>query len=283
MKKKRILWAIIFWGLFFGITFTSPENVKAANAARVKLKTGKTYTSYDVTGDKKKDKILLKVTKDSRYNYVNGLTVYINGKNAYKFTNNYYYPESSDFQIITLKNGKVYLYLYAIADNYDGPVCGLFQYKSGKLKQVVDFQTLFKGYGSHAYGKVLKVSGNTIYTEAYLMSWSIGPCYVRYNYTCKSGTLKRTSNTTNFYKVYSNGKNTRTFYANRNLTVYTSTAGTKKAYTIPKKAKITIDKCYTNGKTMMIRVKYKGKYGWLKPTKSYKEQYRQFSNTTLAG
>lgn len=126
MKKKRIIFSILLLFIIVGATFAlKPRTVQAANPTVVTLRTNKTYTSYDITGDKKKDKILVKIKKNSRYDYYDSLYVNINGKTLYQFTDEFFYAgeyENVDIKIYTLKNGVPFLYLAAYADNGDGPL-----------------------------------------------------------------------------------------------------------------------------------------------------------------
>lgn len=284
MKKQKgfkLVLLVLFW--ISGIILWHPQNVSAANPQMVKLKTNKTYKSYDITGDKKKDTIKINIPpKKSKYDDYASLSVIINGKVAYSFKNQWFTGACA--RLYTLKNGKPFLYLYASGANGDGPVCAVFQYKNNKLSKIINFQTLFKGYGYHLYGDVMSISGNTITTEYRLSTYVLGYCTVRYKYSYKDGTLKRTSSTANFHETYSRGKKTRTFYANKNLTAYTSTKATKKAFTIKRGAAVQVDKCYCLSGKMLVRVKYKGKYGWLKAAKGYSgESNKQFSNVIYAG
>lgn len=133
-------------------------------------------------------------------------------------------------------------------------------------------------------GDVISISGNTITTRYYVMSYVLGSCYIKYNYKYKDGTLKRTSNTTNFEKIYSYGRPTKTFYANKTLTAYTTVGASKKAFTVKKGAAVMVDKCHCNGTKMLVRIRYKGKYGWIKAMRGYQgENNKQFSNVTYAG
>ena len=284
MKKCKHFFAVFALLFFSLLCFADPEIVQAENPQIVKLKTNKTYTSYDITGDKKKDTIRINIYKHREYDYYDALSVVINGKTAYSFKNQFFYGDEVKIKLYTLKNGKPFLYLYAPANNYDGPVCGVFQYKNGKLKEIINFQTFFGEYGAHQTGDVIAIKGNTITTRYYVMSFVLGPCYVRYSYTYKNGTLVRTSNITNFEKLYSYGRLTKTFYANKNLTAYTSVSAGKKAFTVKRGGAVLVDKCYCNGKSMLVRVKYKGKYGWIKAAKGYPgESNKQFSNVMYAG
>lgn len=281
-KEFKLVLLVLFW--ISGIILWYPQDVSAANPQSVELKPNKTYTAYDITGDKKKDTIKIKITKDSYSDGNSALSVIINGKVAYSFKNQFFY--GTCIRLYTLKNGKPFLYLYASDSNGDGPVCAVFQYKNRKLSKIINFNSLFKGYGTHLYGNVISISGNTITTEYYISSYVLGYCTVRYKYSYKDGTLKRTSSTANFSETYSYGKKTKTFYANKNLTAYTSTRATKKAFTVKRREAVQVDKCYCSGGKMLVRIKYKGKYGWLKAIKGKtwpKEIDKQFSNVAYAG
>lgn len=287
-KRKKILKISLFFIIALGFFVTSPLKASAANPQKAILKTNRTYTAYDITGDRKKDSLRINIYKNSKYDYYDSLNVKINGKTAYSFKNKYFYAntpyEGIQIRYFTLKNGTPFLYLYAQAENGDGPVCGVFQYKNGKLYQIINFQTLFQGYGAHLNGNVISVNGNSITTEFYIMSYVLGPCQVRFNYAYKNGTLKRTSPTANFTKIYSYGKPTKTFYANKTLTAYSTPAATKKAFSVKRGAAVVVDKCYMSSGRMLVRIKYNGKYGWIKAVKGYPgESNKQFSNATYAG
>lgn len=284
-KKMYLIFALLMFSILFVVY---PKTVEAANPRIVKLKTGTTYRSYDITGDKRNDTITVRTYNNSTYGYCESLKVFINGKTAYSFSNDFFYDGEYggvEIRLYTLKNGKPFLYLYAQADNYDGPVCSVFQYKEGKLKKVIDFQTFFGEYGAHQYGDVVSVKDNTMTVKYYVMSFVVGPCYIKYNYTYENGTLKRTSNVGNFDKFYySYGKEKKIFYANKSQTAYTSPNEKSRAFTVKKGDAVYIDKCYCNGKKMLVRVRYKGKIGWIRAAEEYPgEKNKQFSNVTYAG
>ncbi|MCI8327719.1 MAG: hypothetical protein HFI37_08100 [Lachnospiraceae bacterium] len=115
------------------------KTANAAKAAKVKLKEGKTYKNYDITGDKKKDTIRIQGTKDQYGDYYEKISVIVNGKTAISWNHPSAYHINAT--LCTLKNGKPFLYLYFPGDNGDG-VNGIFQYKKGKLKQIINNDTL---------------------------------------------------------------------------------------------------------------------------------------------
>jgi hypothetical protein len=213
------------------------------------------------------------------------MSIIVNNKTVYSFKKESFETNAVSAKLYTLTNGKSFLDLHIAGWGRDCLVSGIFQYKNGKLSQVVNFKTLFNKYGTYNDGTVISVKGNTITTEYSLMSWALGYCSLNYTYAYKNGTLQRTSAVSNIYTLYSSKKNTTTYYANRTLVTYSAVNTTKKAFSIPKGAAVTVDKCFMGGGNMYIRVKYKGKYGWLKAgTSPYTTNCKkQFSNVVYAG
>ena len=123
------------------IIFSRP--VKAA-ADGVILKANRTYTAYDVTDDGTKDKIRIRAANQTDDETYTSLTVSVNGKTAYRLKNTRFYNVIAN--IYTLKNGQPFLYLYAPADNGDGPVCALLKYTNGKFRKALDFTEIMAGY-----------------------------------------------------------------------------------------------------------------------------------------
>lgn len=144
------------------------------------LQKGKVCKKVDLTGNKKKDKV--------SYTYKNKkLTVYVNGKKSLAFSK----VKSINYvSVFKLKNGKAFL--AASFENKKGRLDGgVYQYKSGKLKRVINFATLAKSQkGAKAtFGGLASIDKNSVsvYCEA-----EKGKSYyqISQNYTYKSKTLK---------------------------------------------------------------------------------------------
>lgn len=283
MNRIRLRTLLIAALLVLGVFMVSPVKVSAKNPKEVTLKPGKTYKKYDITGDKKKDKIVIKLSSHKNDPSIKmKTTVYVNGKKVYSKKG---YSYGITAKIYTLKNKKPFLYLNSWADNGDGPVNALFQYKSRKLKKVINFQTLFGTkygtYGTHPGGSVVKVKGNTVTARFDLMSWTIGPSSYEYQYKFKKGTLKRTSST---------GKVTTALYNNtatakKNIKVY-KTAKISSSYTVLKRGqRAQFLKAYVKGRNhfLMIRMSNK-KTGWIKGQVKYSDfDNRMFQEVFWAG
>lgn len=264
-------------------TRTVTVSVKRLNAATVTLKPDRTYRNYDVTGDQKKDTLLIRQKGFGGYAYT-GLEIYINGKKQPLSTHLSYFFDT-DIKLYTLENGKPFLYINAAGDNGDGHVCALFQYKSGKLREVVDFSDFFGEYGGHKTGEVVSVNKNSMKIRFYIMSFTTGPTQIDFDYVYTDGTLKPKSTIGTHHSMYLlvNGTN-RKGIAGKTIPVYRLAGGSSKAYTLHKGNVVTILRCKYENRRMYIEVSYYGKKGWINAQKGYQgESGKLFSNVMYAG
>ncbi len=178
------------------------QSVHAANPTKVKLTattTGKTYTSYDVTGNGKKDKLYLKVGKSGSKPK---LIMKINGKTMINNT----LGSDADYQntfyvtIYTLKNGKPFIRVtrqwWAWGNRFDK----IYQYKSGKLISILNFYNpIFEKMVVRVCDA--KVSGNSLICTFNWTGSTIGAVDFKYTLIYKDGTLKRSSYITSSLKM----------------------------------------------------------------------------------
>lgn len=103
MRKRNNFISVftMFLAIGFVIIFSRP--VKAV-ANGVILKSNRTYTAYDVTGDGTKDKIRIRASNQTDDEAYSSLTVSVNGKTAYRLKNTRFYNVIAN--IYTLKNGQ---------------------------------------------------------------------------------------------------------------------------------------------------------------------------------
>lgn len=264
-------------------TRTVRVSVKRFNSTTATLRPDRTYRDYDITGDQKKDTLLVRQIGHNGYAYDN-LEIYVNGKKQPLSTHlNYFFD--AKIKLYTLENGKPFLYIDAAGDNGDGHVCALFQYRSGSLKEVVDFSDFFGEYGGHKTGEVVSVNKNSMKIRFYIMSFTTGPTQIDFDYVYTDGTLKpkSTIGTHHSMRMLVNGTNRRGMAA-KTIPVYRSAGGSSKAYTLRKGNVVTILRCkYEDGK-MYIEVSYNGKKGWINAQKGYHgESSKLFSNVMYAG
>ncbi|MCD7735843.1 MAG: hypothetical protein LUI07_02580, partial [Lachnospiraceae bacterium] len=184
---------LLFAAVLLCSLFSPGADAKAASNRT--LSTGRTYTAYDVTGDGKADTIRLTKGGYTSYDMYTSLTVTVNGSTAYTYKDAYYYGFS--VKLLTLNNGKVFLFITGWGDNDDGSA-HLLQYKNStkKFKKIADFGTMFYKYGFHVNSNVQSVSGNKIVIRTNLMSYSLAGVSFDMTFSYKSGSLTPASKLT---------------------------------------------------------------------------------------
>ncbi|MCR2036491.1 BspA family leucine-rich repeat surface protein [Adlercreutzia caecimuris] len=222
------------------------------------LKENSSSNYFDVTGNGKLDTIKVKHGRGSTK-----FSIYVNGKKAYSGTTGNKYADNLSLKVLVLKNGKTFLYADAHGGGEIHGIKTIFQYRSGKMKKVVNCHTVFpKKYGRYRTVDTIKVSGNKVVVRAMIMSYTTGWMAADYTYNYKSGTLKQASKTAPIKKFYPAQRTT--FKAQKSIKVYKSTSCKAKKFTIKKGQKVKFLKVYSSGKTMRLQVKVAGKTGWIK-------------------
>lgn len=264
------------------LLFMGPLKVEAKNPSIVELKSGKTYKSYDVTGDKKKDTVKVSIPKD-QYDMYGTIKITVN-KKTQKLTRNW---TSYDLHtsLVTLKNGKVYLWTKGNTDNGDDPWECLYQYKKGKFVKVVDFTKTSYKYTNHDSANVVKVSGNTIAVKQYIMSTAMAGVEYKVNYTYKKGVLKKTSSayevTDAGYYYWAKGKKAT---LKNTKTLYNDVSCKKKKATLKAGTKASVQKIYMTSKAFNIKIKTEsGKTGWVKGSRKFNDKTLLFKECMYAG
>ena len=258
------------FGLFAAIllSFVLCTSVHAANPTKVKLKSsasGKTYTAYDVTGDGKPDTIFVRKKNISGRG---NLYVKINNKVV---LNKYLHKlESQDdfyVTIYTLKNGKPFIRFTSRMREYVNWFDSLCQYRSGKLKTIVNFiHPIFKTCIVRQCD--VSVKGNSLRCIFRWNGSTVGRGFFYFTYTYKNGTLVRTSNATSdleFGAFDPESYNPCDYLVcKKTFPVYKDTNKQVKFY-VPKGAKVYLTKVYFTAKHgVWYQIKYGSKKGWVK-------------------
>lgn len=262
MKKLRsllLLAAVLVMGLAFTMT------AEAAQPKLATLRSGKTYKSYDITGDGKKDKVKLRLwnsLNDGMYTK-NNLEVKINGKSALRVSRDWADMDSAKLQICKLSNGRVFVNVTAKTPDGDGVISGLYKYQKGKLVKQIDFIRFFR-YGMQQSGEIASVSGNTMKLNTYVMSWSLGPIHLQHTLKYKGGKMAFSSRTGKMTTPYAKTYLT----ASRNIQMYKTATGSSKAFVLKKGKMARITNCYVNKTNIRFKAKLpNGKTGWFKAAK----------------
>ncbi len=279
--KKTYLFAALF-ALLLMLCLVPTQSVKAAsNPSKKTLKTDKTYSSYDITGDQKADKIKIQTTSD-KYGNITKVKVQVNGKSCYTYKTSY--AIGVDAELYTLKNGKPYLHLCVFEDDGLSDRDVLLKYKSGKLKSALNIRKVTSKFGVPNTDTKITVSGNKLKIRFGFNSYTTSASTFTYTYKYKSGSLKRTSNKTKTFTLNFK-KQGKTFTTAKKLTVYSSPTKTK-TKTLAKGTKVKITQIYQKGSNLFMKYKATktGKTGWIKCYKKWHSQDQDiFKNLYWAG
>lgn len=260
--NKWIAAAVFLLAIGIFAAMPSPAEAKAANNT---LEVNKTYTQYDVTGDKKADTLRVSAPWNESYKMYDRYEVFINGKKALSAKDKGY---SINIRRLKLNNGKVYLAIVAIVDNSDIPGAAIYQYKNGKLKKAIDLDAMDK-IGYHNSVSNISASGDQIGVTYHEMSHSLGFISFRLNYQYRNG--KMVQKTTKPKLLQTSQAKGAYWTANRSMSVLKAPGG-KKLTTLKPGKKAAIDRIYINTKhnKIYLHVKIKGgKAGWVKGLTKY--------------
>ncbi len=269
MKKKWNMLSLLMTIIITGTILIAPLRTQASSGNLKKLKAGKTYKSYDITGDGKKDSIKIECG-DYDGDMYKTFRIYINDKEAYKYREKEY-PGFYGVQakLITLANNKKYLFVNSWSWDDDNTICAVFRYKNGKLKKTADFMKYYSKYGYHGGADVAGVACNSIKVKFWHVNYSIGLSYYQMSFSYKGGTLKQDKTKAKLSKAWKYDRYTRKFIINKSIKAYSSPNGGKTAFRLEEGDEITIDQCRISPNKMMFRVKCGSRTGWIKALTYY--------------
>lgn len=256
---KRICHFMIILCIFSYICANTSFKSFAVTPGITSLKVNKTYKDYDLNGDKKKDKFILKVINKG---YFKNAYLYVNGKKVYSSSK---LKSCEDFllYIITLQNGRNFVNISA----YNGIELAteniVLQYRNGGIKTLIDCQSIMNKYCSGVYEVDFSVSGNNLILKLNAMNWTLGGSKFYFKYEYKNGTLKRLSNFGKVKKlIYSEGEK---LLAAKKFNTYKKPNSAKKSYKIKKDQKLSVVKYYLKKGQLWLCLKNSaGKLGWIR-------------------
>lgn len=285
-KKTLVLFGFLVMLLGVGMPqIVQAQNKKAKNPAQVSLSLNTTYTDYDVTGDGERDTIRISsISSDSIWDV--GLEIQINGKKVFSDKQCYY--AGIEAYLCTLKNGKVYLYLYNPYEDDDAYYCGLYQYNKGKFKCVLDMNKFYGSdkLGYHTHGTVKTVSGNRITISMYQQNYQLGGMEVCLDYKYSKGKLVQAANSTREFDCWAASRNNGKLTTRSNIKVYANTNCETKAFTLRAGEQIKIKSIYCKSGKMLLKVQRlsDGKTGYIKCIKHHPKDGRApFAEVEYAG
>lgn len=253
-------------------SISTSANTAEAKASSKALSVGKTY-KYDLNGDKKKDALAIKSLNYSKGDQgYSKLGVYVNGKLTWSKSKSTQFFSSVSARLITLKNGKRYVWVKA-ADQ-DGVCFSNYLLRlSGKKFKAYNLM-LSSTYGIDHGTSFIKVSGNTITMKHKYDTATTGLTSFKFKYKYTKGKLKRTSGTAKIsYKAYANytnySGNTVWLRHGVKLKAYANTKFKKKVFTISAKSAFKASKIVVSGSKVYFKVSNGKKWGWIKASTSY--------------
>lgn len=267
----------MFLGMIFCLSLSSilygTITVKAASKIKAVCTTDKNKSfSVDVTGDNKKDKITLKIAKDSYNGPVKKIQVYVKGQKALTL-NDKCGSRSVSVYYIRMSKSKTFLQIithhYNTLPNYNN----IYRYntKTKKLVKVLDLSNV-----TGNPGKVMNVSGNQIKIEYIYQPTETGWLEWKYTYNYKNGKFKLKSNTVPVKSSLGSGLDNYDRYFKQNKFVvaktrkfYTTTSLKKVAFTAEKNEVLTLENIKISGKNVYLQFKSGKKIGWQKMRSSY--------------
>ena len=234
----------------------SGKTVQAAAGVSRNLRNNRVY-KYDLDGNRKTDRIVLK-TRRSGYN-ISGV-FYVNGKKVYSL------PKTdcdyAGYRIITLANGKRFIYAWTEGPNPGISSHRILQYHKGKMKTVCILTNLMKNYQGASYvswypNSGITVSGNSIKVRFVSMNWTTGAMEYVIPYKYKNGTLVRSG-----YSGYFS--QSRTFKVSKQFSTYKKPGSRSRAFVVRKRENVIIDKYYIKKGKLYLQVRRSnGQTGWL--------------------
>lgn len=274
----------IFYGSYSDVLAVTPTVQKSL----INLKNGKTYKSYDVTGNGKKDKLLIseRITKD--FNDHSGyLRIKINGKEALNLKEIKKGDKTWKYKVklCTLDGKGIFFDIATVGLTGYQEFHRMYQYKKGKLRQVADINTMYKKGGVRRLEtNVIKVDNNKIIISAHGQLYATGTLDWTMTYKYKTGKLSLESKKfpTNYKKAHHSNKWT----LNQQLYTYLTPGKSKRFWKIGKGYQVSIDQIciYKKGIYINLVDKYgvSGELGWvINPSQSASESY--FNEALFAG
>lgn len=283
-KKTFVLIGLLVMILSIGMPQTvQAQNKRVKNPVLVNLELDTTYKGYDVTADGKSDVIRISsLSFDSYYN--KGLEIEINGKKV--LCNKECSYVWIDASLCTLKNGKVYLYLYNPVDGGDAHYCGLYQYDKGAFKCVLDMNKFFDKWGYGQNATIKTVSGNKLTVSVEQQYYELGGTEVCFDYKYSKGKLVQAANSTRKFDCWAASRNNGKLTTRSNIKVYANTNCKTKAFTLKAGEQIKIKSIYCKSGKMLLKVQRlsDGKTGYIKCIKHHlKDGRAPFAEVEYAG
>lgn len=251
-KRKQGIFVALFVCLML---FVLPTSAHAASL--VQLKTGKTYTSYDVTRDGKKDKIKIVQSTSYASSGYTKMKVYVNGKNRFTAEG------CKDCPVYIFKSGSKSVILSSFVFGDGGNEFYAYNYSSGKFKKSKIGSSGFffaQAKKSGSYLKIYSQPKGTWWLNSF-KNYMTMPFKAVNTYKISNGKLTKVT-------TYPTISGKTTYYAKYAFTTgkTITTVSAKKGPTVKKGQKVTLKSAYyrTKDHYYYYKISVNGKTGWFK-------------------
>ena len=244
---------------------SSVINKMLVDQSKCKPGYSKTTSNYDITGDKKKDKMTVKffdVNKHDPYPQVK-FTIYVNGKK--RFTSKDWFPEAGcEVRYHRLSNGKPMIsFTYGDGMSSFTSVIGI---QKGKMKTILTTKNkLINKYCYTPWVKYVKATGNKLricwWYKVYYKQGGYTMIPLKMDYRLKNGTLKAVD-------AKSGNLNGRKMAMDKSSKLYTTSTLKKSKGSISKNRVVRIYDVRVKSGKVCFKVKTpSGKMGWVNASK----------------
>lgn len=270
VRMRNIVWATTIITVAMALfAFVQPSLAYAATktssgAKVIDVGMNIVYHEYDITGDGSPDELLVRPT-ENRYGNVDSIAVYINGTRAFYQSCDGFYPYA---KLIVLQNGAHFLQVNVPWEDMSSSVNKLLQYKSGKLKNIVDLQRVYSKKIRSGDSSIVAVNGNAITIRSCVQFMNTGNMWSDFTYKYKSGSLKKSGSFGKVSSVCGFGSS-KSFKALKKITAYKDAKCKKAKFVIRKGQKVRFVKVYASGSTAAVQVKVGKRSGWIKTARTY--------------
>ena len=256
MKKSSCAKFLASILLFTGLC--SVSLVKTPVVARAKEYTKQHTVSLNLDGAGKKETVTFTPGK-AEYERYQQLSITVNRKKIKTIKASFF---SYSYKLLTLSNGKTFLYLSTSEENDDG-LHHIYRYQSGKLSRVLDFNKNVRGC---RWVDKIKVSGNRlIATLVDSEAPGLGVTTFLATYIYKDGKLKRESNTLKVkqYTNFSTGESgILVLTTKQSFRLYSDSMCLKYTTSVPVGTHLKVTKTFRKGIYVNMYVTGDGYSGW---------------------
>lgn len=258
----------------YGAAGVSAETLQSVSPEREGKKAS---TGMDIDGDGVMNTITVSYSCDSQDRYNSGYTqtvyVEVDGKSALVLDVSDHIGYGVNLTLAESGSGDICMQLWAYSDNDYIGYNQVFRYDtgSGKFYKILDLTE-----GRHRYGmKITAATDNGIVVSFSCQPPEIGWTFWERTYIWEEGKLKPESDED--YALRYAGD----FVTDRKLKFYKTAGGKKKAFTLKKGEKVSLECICVTKKKMYARFKHGKKQGWLRINNDYEKVYKYGKNGNI--